>query len=316
MQFTVEKTDFFEIHLRKEDIGLLLKDKPEDKLKVKLEIDGGNVIDLELSDTSVKEKWVSLGSVHFQEGVHKMVISLPELPNYASSFKDYANQINNNSDVMCYVSKLTSFDNKRIYKISLDYLNDFSNQIYFYINKKQNNTNIIDQVARLESKLEKHTHKSIVYPNSNTTAVSIEVCSKNLTQETLNDKIKLTINEVIHPTIIFVSSDQKTPSVNNVSYVKVSPTKYIIETGIIERPSILVFSDRFSPGWELEMFDAKHIRFNGYVNGWFIDKPGEYRLKLEYKPQRLFIYGIMVTAISALASIIILVIDKRPRGKI
>ena len=312
LQFEAEKAGFYKIYLKKEDIALLIKDKP----RVKIEIDGANVGNFELSNISTNEKWVFLENIYLQKGMHKMIVSLSEVPNYASSLKEQVNKINYNSDVKCHVSNLTSFDNKRIYKISFDYLNNFSNQIYFYLNKEQNNTSAIDQVVKLENKLEKDTYKFLIYPNLNTTAVSVEVCSKNLTQEILNDKIKLTMSEVIHPTILFVPNDQKLPSVNDVSYAKVSPTKYIIETGMIERPSMLVFSERFSPGWELETFDAKHIRFDGYANGWFIDKQGEYKLSLEYKPQRFFVYGIIITVIAAFVSLSIIIIDKKSRNNI
>lgn len=312
LQFTTEKAGFYKIYLKKEDVGLLLKDKP----KITVEIDGVSVGNFELSQNLFKNNWFFLENVYLSKGTHKMIVSLPELPNYVSNFKEEKNLINYNSDVRCYSSNLTSFDNKRTYKVSLDYLNNFSNQIYFYLNKKQDNAYTIDQVVKLENKLEKDTYKSLIYPNLNITAVFVEVCSKNLTPEILNNNIKLTINEIIHPIILFVPNDQKTPSVNSVSYIKISPTKYIIETGMIERPSILVFSDRFSPGWELEIFDAKQMKFNGYANGWLIDKPGEYKLNLEYKPQQLFSYGVIVTVIVALVSFVILMIEKKPRGKI
>lgn len=315
MQFTISKTGFYEVDLKREDISLLLKDKPDDVLGVKLEIDGENIVELKPSDTPAREEWVSFGSIYLQKGMHKIIVSLPELPDYASSFEERISQINYNSNLKCYISNLSGFDNKRVYKVSLDYLNDFSNEIYFYLNKQQNNTNVIDQAVKLENKLDKNRHESLIYPSLNTTAVSIEICSKNLTRETLDNKLKLTIKEVIHPTVLLVSNDIKTSAVNHVSYVRLSPTKYIIETGLIQKPSLLVFSQRFNSGWELETFGAKHIKFNGYANAWFIDKPGEYKLKLEYKPQKFFHYGIGVTVIVVLSSFIILGIDKKSKDK-
>lgn len=61
--------------------------------------------------------------------------------------------------------------------------------------------------------------------------------------------------------------------------------------------------------------DAKHIRINGYANGWFIDQTGDYNIIIQYWPQYLFYIGIFVSLGTALASLAAILLMLIKRGK-
>jgi len=84
------------------------------------------------------------------------------------------------------------------------------------------------------------------------------------------------------------------------------------------RPFLLVLNQSFDPNWAayVEPTSASrpfwwtwthpavlhkyHIPVNGYANGWLIDRPGTYRIVVEYWPQRLTDIGIVVLWLTVL----------------
>lgn len=51
-----------------------------------------------------------------------------------------------------------------------------------------------------------------------------------------------------------------------------------------------------------------HFQINGYANAWYLDKSGDFTVVLEFKPQREFMTGILITGISFFVCLIILII--------
>ena len=87
----------------------------------------------------------------------------------------------------------------------------------------------------------------------------------------------------------------------HVDFKKINPTRYkghIISTG----KSALVFSDSYNKGWTLYLGDKRYkpIKVNGFANGFLIDERGEYDFSLEYAPQRIYRYSIVVSIASLL----------------
>lgn len=95
-----------------------------------------------------------------------------------------------------------------------------------------------------------------------------------------------------------------------ISSVKIDPTRYEISVHT-SSPFILVCTESFNQGWKayvdggLEVKD--HFPVNGYANGWFIEKTGDYKIVLEYWPQRLLDWGIIVSTLSVLVCVAYLV---------
>ena len=88
------------------------------------------------------------------------------------------------------------------------------------------------------------------------------------------------------------------------------------------RPFLLVLNQSFDPNWAayVEPTSASqpfwwtwthpavlhkyHIPVNGYANGWLIDRPGTYRIVVEYWPQRLTDIGIVVLWLTVLGCVV------------
>ena len=109
---------------------------------------------------------------------------------------------------------------------------------------------------------------------------------------------------------IFVRNDRtKKGSVSEVSYKRVSPTKY---TGTIHgqnvESTVLVFNQRFDRRWNLALIQPngtkkiikQHFEANGYANGWTFDQGFVGAFEITYDAEKLGIFGFIVSFISLL----------------
>ena len=52
----------------------------------------------------------------------------------------------------------------------------------------------------------------------------------------------------------------------------------------------------------------EHSLVNGYANGWYVPRTGQYRIVLEFWPQRLLEIGILISAMTLIACLTFLII--------
>jgi hypothetical protein len=101
---------------------------------------------------------------------------------------------------------------------------------------------------------------------------------------------------------------------------KIDPTKYVVEINAAN-PFMLVLGQSFSPYWRIsvdgESSNFKHYLVNGYQNGWFINKTGNYSIKIEYWPQNLFYLGLILSSLTlAVCAFILVMYVKRKKTEI
>lgn len=63
-------------------------------------------------------------------------------------------------------------------------------------------------------------------------------------------------------------------------------------------PFYLVDGETFDPGWTFDAPQAMHIVANRWMNSWVIESEMSRRVSLLYSPQRLFQYGVIVSALT------------------
>lgn len=94
-----------------------------------------------------------------------------------------------------------------------------------------------------------------------------------------------------------------------------NPYKYTLSLEHVTKPFILVFKQTFSPYWEAKFSDgtliSNHFPANFVFNGWYIDKPGSYSLELNFKLQKTYYLGMIVSGATFLALFSYLVIKRR-----
>lgn len=80
-------------------------------------------------------------------------------------------------------------------------------------------------------------------------------------------------------------------SLPDIRFERTHPYRFRVHVHRATAPFLLVLTESHSPGWRLQVpwegQGERHVRVNGYANGWIVDKPGDYTLAISYAPQSL-----------------------------
>lgn len=97
----------------------------------------------------------------------------------------------------------------------------------------------------------------------------------------------------------------------DLDYRQNAPSKFVISVNNATEPYLLKFSNTYNAFWGISYSDrhhdssqTTHLILDGYANGWYIDRPGNYEIILEYSLQKYFIYSIWISIIVSLLGII------------
>jgi hypothetical protein len=102
--------------------------------------------------------------------------------------------------------------------------------------------------------------------------------------------------------------EKESSSAQIIKYQRVDPTNYVAHINATG-PFFLVFSESYSDGWKAYIDGeevTEHIMVNGYANGWYINKTGEYAVDIVYEPQKIFLVGVLISVVLMIMSIIYL----------
>jgi len=119
---------------------------------------------------------------------------------------------------------------------------------------------------------------------------------------------------------IFSPGVSTSPTISE--FVKLSPTKYNLEIKNATQPFMLTFSESYDPQWiaylskdhtnessidkEDAIFKTGSVPLYSIVNGFYINKTGNYTLTVEYQPQEWFIQAGMASLIVLISALGIL----------
>ncbi len=87
-----------------------------------------------------------------------------------------------------------------------------------------------------------------------------------------------------------------------VSYRRVSATRYIASVTGATQPFVLILHEHFDRGWIARVRGQSYgpLLVNGISNGFLIDQTGDFDVTLEYTPQHWYDAGIVLSLVSAL----------------
>jgi hypothetical protein len=83
------------------------------------------------------------------------------------------------------------------------------------------------------------------------------------------------------------------------------PVMSYLDGEVVEGAEETIFlTPRMMETWvKSSLSEDFHLKVNGYANGWYLTNVGNYDLIVEYRPQRLFHLGLMITALSAVSAV-------------
>ncbi len=128
-------------------------------------------------------------------------------------------------------------------------------------------------------------------------------------------------NAIVYTNISSNGSDNITPTLTtnfknpNIKFINENPTYISVNISNATTPFYLVLRNTYDSNWQAMYQNgsivtaANHIMVNGYANAWYVNKMGDFKLILYYKPQwiaylsmAISAFGIMLTLIIALKS--------------
>jgi hypothetical protein len=88
------------------------------------------------------------------------------------------------------------------------------------------------------------------------------------------------------------------PVAPTVSVSKINAEKYRVQVRGAKAPFVLVQSESFDPLWVARLADGGEVEpvpMYATINGYPINRTGDFDLVLEYRPQRYFLYGLALS---------------------
>jgi hypothetical protein len=200
--------------------------------------------------------------------------------------------------------------------------NDDSNIINSTI--QTSNISLKDKTSELKlvysnsTYLKQGTYKLKIYSDSQTDLDSVIIYSTHDNSNSSNTKKG---NEAVED----IFNQIESTAANITEYKKINPTKYILNIKNATQPYMLSFAEAYDPLWVAytndksnnhdDNFKSNSIPLYSIVNGFYINKTGDYTLVIEYQPQIWFSQGLTVSTLS-LAGILIAFILARKKFKI
>jgi hypothetical protein len=171
--------------------------------------------------------------------------------------------------------------------------------------------------------LKRGTYDLKVYSDSKTDLDSIIVYSID-SSHGLNHSATTSLEDVFSP--------QSSPPAQIVDYKKINPTKYILDIKNATRPYTISFAESYDPLWiaysdtnnkdsniqngnDNDHFKTSSVPLYSLVNGFFVNKTGDYTLIIEYKPQSWFIQGGIVSIITVIVVLMFLLVQYKLTAK-
>jgi hypothetical protein len=180
--------------------------------------------------------------------------------------------------------------------------NDDSNNINSTI--QTSNISLKDKTTQLKlsysnsTYLKQGTYKLKIYSDSQTDLDSVIIYS---THDNINSSNTKKGNEAVED----IFNQIESTAANITEYKKINSTKYILNIKNATQPYMLSFAEAYDPLWVAytndksnnhdDNFKANSIPLYSIVNGFYINKTGDYSLVIEYEPQIWFSQGLTVS---------------------
>lgn len=287
--FEIKDTRVFELLINLKTFKIGFENKPE----IDVSIDGIINRKIELGQEDLKSNYLNLGEVEIAKGKHHLSLSLSLLPDLVEG-PIYSRSDFWGKSMGCFTYSIKDFVRQNLYYLDLSYKNDFSDALLMIINEEKEGKKQDRKFFKFDNSEDVHKLRRFINLDQGSESASVEFCSTELNEELLREKINLQIKESIRPTLVLAS--KKNPSeINSIIYSKIDPTKYELKIENADKPFFLGFMEKFDSNWQISNFEKTHFKLDGYANGWLIEKPGTYGLTIEYKPQRIFYGGSLVS---------------------
>ena len=229
---------------------------------------------------------------------------------------NYSLQLSTKSHTAALATKIANFSSST-YTLSFDYKYISGNAPRFAI--FQSGSELCDPAMAL-SKENKWQHFEVTFRlRPNTTDLYLFLYADPVP----GDETTVLYDNVIVSKVITATTIE-TPKEPELAFKNINPTKYVVNITGATEPYYLVLSESFSPYWKAYVVDMdkstnfgdtlfanplpeeNHFEVNGYANAWYIKKPGNYTIIIEFWSQQFVYLGLVISALTAVLALVTL----------
>jgi len=343
VSFNVEVQQAGNYRILFKDEGILAFYQPNQNWKVSLD----QTTVLERSPESFGDNLISLGEISLDKGNHQLSFVLPPAINLVtnSSFEEPSDQCQYSLDAFdgkksCDLVAeqkakvvpipFTTFVPGALYQVSLFAKNITGNQpsVFLWENLDESPAPSFQPQLTKFGYANLRTAFSIIDIPANDSwqnfvfnfkpdlfarkaGIALVSDSKGvITAENLFDKIE--VKRVFDYPLILQKIDSLSESYQpmpEIEFQQINPVKYLVKVNNVQKPYFLVFSEAFHPGWKTSV-EGEHFMANGFANGWYIKKLGNYQFTIYFEPQKLYDFSVGISATAFLLALGYLIYSK------
>jgi hypothetical protein len=198
-------------------------------------------------------------------------------------------------------------------------------------NKIVNNESISRPTSRIDTNNQnpKSTFEWIYLSNASLDRGNYEIVIRANEQLDLDSVIMYSVDDDEDQSLneIFKPGNREVPA-NLTGFKKIDPTRYEVDIKNASKPFIMTFAESYDPLWTVyaskdndldednnngisSPFRTNSVPMYSIVNGFYVNKTGDYTLTIEYQPQKWFEHAGIVSIISLITFVgIVLLQDK------
>lgn len=190
-------------------------------------------------------------------------------------------------------------DSDNYYLVSFDYKNMVGEKLHFLIDQEFGG---VSHSQDLPFRSSWSSQALLFKPKGNSSFFDIYLSlpagangSKTLIDNIKAQKVNTPINGYYYAEV-FENKENNA----NVTFEKIDPTEYKVSIQA-KLPFFLIFNEEYDKDWKAIVdgeIVTKHFKINGYANGYFIDKTGNFQIILKHGAQYIMNYSLYVSILS------------------
>lgn len=320
-----------------------LEDFGIDPNKVEVLIDGKKVI---LQADRIDDSFVYFKNIDLNEGQHTLILNLinKNLVNngnfesngfeqegegeYTTLSDDgknhYLSILNKNKRDISANFSINNFNPYQHYLVQFRYRQIYGNNATALAMQANKNSLLKTQVERLPDYPEWNNFSFYYQPVESSSSSKIALVSP-ATKDPLGTKVlydDLAVYKIFENNLFFINKQKENNfSKTQINYEKVNSTLYKGSSSGEGGNQLIVFSENYSPQWELIAYDDQgnklninpiHFSANLYANAWYINNaPGNYKFQIYYKPQTLLKIGLFICIATLMSAFVFMILSVR-----
>lgn len=256
----------------------------------------------------VESIWLTGGKVALNSGRHLIDVGVQNEKNLIN-VNDQRITVGIEEGIKKVRLPLANLNNKIKYIVTFDFMREQGKSARFFIRQDADRIRNGHREVYADGRLEGiegvwDDHLTIFQPKDSTNDAYLEFwIEADIDKETIFHLKNITVTQEETPLVAFIEENSNLRTDAQIlSYQKSNLSSYEAIVKSTRVPYLLIFNEQYHPGWKMYINgnlvkEQNHTIVNGFANGWWIDTAGENTIRIEFEPQRWYIYGLIASVV-------------------